>query len=347
MNPLVSILIPAYNAEEFIAETIESALAQTWPRKEIIVVDDGSKDRTLSILQSFVARGVTVVTQKNQGAAATRNNAYAKSQGDFIQWLDGDDLLAPDKIAKQMQALERCPKKRTLLSGAWGRFIYRPDKARFIPSALWNDLPVAEWMARKMEQNLHMQTATWLVSRELSEAAGPWDTRLLSDDDGEYFARVLMSSEGIRFVPDARVYYRISGPACLSYIGRSDRKMEAQFLSMELNIKYIRSLEDSNRVRTACVKYLQNWLPNFYPERLDIVEQAQALAAMLGGKLELPRLSWKYAWIKTMFGWNSAKQVQLRYNKAKLSVVRSWDKALFELGKRRGASLPAASKITV
>jgi glycosyltransferase involved in cell wall biosynthesis len=329
MNPLVSILIPAYNAEEAIAETIESALAQTWPNKEIIVVDDGSKDGTLAVANRFVARGVTVITQKNQGAAATRNNAFAASHGDFIQWLDADDLLVPDKIASQMKALEQCESRRKVMSGPWGSFIYRPVTARFVPSALWNDLSVVEWMARKMEQNLLMQTATWLVSRELCQAAGPWDTRLLSDDDGEYFARVLMASDGICFVPDAKVYYRISGPGRLSYIGRSDRKMEAQFLSMELNIKYIRSLEDSARVRSACVTLLQNWLSSFYPERLDIVEKAQQLAATLGRKLELPRVSWKYAWIKMMFGWRSAKQVQLRYNKAKLSVVRSWDKALF------------------
>jgi glycosyltransferase involved in cell wall biosynthesis len=345
MDPLVSILIPAYNAGEALAETVESALAQTWPNKEIIVVDDGSKDNTLAIARQFASRGVTVITQKNQGAAATRNNAFASSRGDFIQWLDADDLLVPGKIMAQMRALEKCGSKRKVMSGPWGRFIYRPEKAKFVPSDLWADLSVVEWMARKMEQNLHMQTATWLASRELTQAAGPWDTRLLSDDDGEFFARVLMAGDGICFVPDAKVFYRISGPGCLSYIGKSDRKMEAQFLSMEINIKYIRSLEDSGRVRKACLIYLQNWLSSFYPERLDIVEKARQLAATLGGKLDLPRLSWKYSWIKSMFGWRSAKEAQLRYNKAKLSMARSWDKALFELGQRNlsAAGLPAKS----
>src|SRR5207244_8976209 len=69
----------------------------------------------------------------------------------------------------------------------------------------------------------------------------------------------------------------------LSYIGRSERKMEAQFVSMQLHIGYIRSLEDTERVRTACVKYLQHCLPSFYPERLDIVKQLEQLAATLGG----------------------------------------------------------------
>src|SRR2546425_6261438 len=105
MQPLVSILIPAYNAEPWIADTIRSALAQTWPRKEIIVVDDGSRDQTLSIARQFASKNVSVVTQENQGASAARNRALALSQGKFIQWLDADDLIAPDKIAKQVEAL--------------------------------------------------------------------------------------------------------------------------------------------------------------------------------------------------------------------------------------------------
>ena len=178
MKPLVSILIPAYNAAEWIADTLESAVAQTWAHKEIIVVDDGSKDETLAIARRWVSRGVTVVPQQNAGAAAARNMALSLSRGDFIQWLDADDLLAPDKIARQMEAQQHHG-PRTLLSAAWGRFMYRPSRAEFIPTPLWADLPPVEWLIRKMAQNLHMQTATWLVSRELTEAAGPWNTRLL------------------------------------------------------------------------------------------------------------------------------------------------------------------------
>src|SRR2546427_13260370 len=108
MKPLVSILMAAYNGQEFIAESIQSALGQTWPRKEIIIVDDGSSDQTLAIARRFASKEVSVVTQPNQGAGAARNKAYAMSQGDYIQWLDHDDLLAPDKIARQMDALDRC-----------------------------------------------------------------------------------------------------------------------------------------------------------------------------------------------------------------------------------------------
>src|SRR6516162_9612373 len=152
MTPLVSILIPAYNAERWIAETISSALAQTWPRKEIIVVNDGSIDQTLRLARQFESKGVSVVTQENQGVCAARNKAYNLCQGDYIQWLDADDLLSPNKIAKQMEAVEKSQSKQTLFSCGWGYFRYDPSKARFVPTSLWRDLPPNEWLLRRWEE---------------------------------------------------------------------------------------------------------------------------------------------------------------------------------------------------
>src|SRR5262249_27206652 len=266
MTPLVSILIPAYNAERWIRDTIQSALDQTWKHKEIIIVDDGSKDDTLTIAQRFASKDVSVVQQENRGAPAARNKAFSLCQGDFVQWLDADDLLSPDKIEKQVALSERLASRRLLISSPWGYFFYRPHKATFLKTPLWDDLSPVEWLIRKMGQNLHMQTATWLVSRVLVEAAGPWGTRLISDDGGEYFCRVLLASEGVRFVPEAGVYYRVSGATSWGSLDRSRKKLEAQWLAMQMHIKYLQSLEDSNRVRAACVRYLQNWFPHFYPE---------------------------------------------------------------------------------
>lgn len=334
MEPLVSILVPAFNAEKFIADTLRSAIAQTWPRKEIIVVDDGSMDRTLAIVRQFESGNISVVTQENRGAAAARNAALALSQGDYIQWLDADDLLAPDKIAKQLRVLEQNCTSRTLVSCSWGQFMYRPQRTQFVPSALWCNLSPAEWLIRKMGQNLFMQTGTWLVTRELTEATGPWDTSLIGDDDGEYFCRMLRNVDEIRFVPEARVYYRALGAGSLSYVGRSNRKLEAQWRSMKLHIGYLLSLEDSDSSRAACIRYLQTWLIYFYPERRDIVEQATRMAADLRGKLEVPRLSWKYAWIEAIFGWELAKRAQLTLPNLRWSLQRTWDKALFCMGGR-------------
>jgi glycosyltransferase involved in cell wall biosynthesis len=348
MEPLVSILIPAFNAERFIAASIQSAMGQSWPKKEIIVVDDGSSDRTLECARKFQSKEVLVVAQENAGAAAARNKAYSLCQGDYIQWLDADDILHPEKVALQMFKSYQFASKRILLSSAWGYFYYRSSKASFAPTALWCDLSPAEWMMRQMEQNLHMQTGTWLVSRELTEASGPWDPRMIVDDDGEYFCRVLLASHGVRFVPGSKIYYRRSGFSSVSYIGNSDKKLDAQFLSMRLHIKYLQSLEDSERSRAACVQYIQNWLPHFYPNRLDLAQQLKVMAFDLGGCLKEPILSWKYRWIRSVFGWRRARRFQLLLPRIKQNIISGCDKVLYQCSPHakkqiRSAGVPPAA----
>jgi glycosyltransferase involved in cell wall biosynthesis len=335
MQPLVSILIPARNAERWIGETIASALAQTWQRTEIIIVDDGSRDRTLAIARRFASRQVSVVGQPHQGAAAARNTALSRCQGDYVQWLDADDLLAPDKVARQIGAANGGGNDRRLLSCAWGHFIYRPQRADFVATPLWRDLSPVDWLVRKLDGNVFMPLHTWLVSRRLTEAAGPWDTRLSLDDDGEYFCRVLLASEGAQFVPQARVLYRRSGSGSVSSGARARRDLDSQVLSMELHVAHLRARDDGERVRDACLKYLQRWLIYVYPERPDLVGRIERLAEALGGRLVAPRLPAKYAWIQPLFGWGAAKQAWRWMPWLRSSATRTWDRALFELERRR------------
>jgi len=334
-KPLVSILIPAYNAEDWIGYTLESAVGQTWPHKEIIVVNDGSTDGTEKVAKRFASRQLKVVSAENRGLSVAVNHAYRLSQGDYIQELDSDDLLAPDKIERQMNALLEGDSKRTLLSSPWGYFYYRTRRARFVRNSMWNDLSPLEWLLRKMGENLHMQNATWLVSRELTEAAGPWDENLHYDQDGEYFCRVLLASERTRFVAEAKVFYRMSGSNRISYIGASDKKRASLLRSIKLHIRYLRSLEESERVRKACLTYMQTWSGQFYPERPDMFAEIQALAAELGGRLEEPRLHRKYAWMKPVFGSKAATWAQRALPETKSWVKREWDKAMFTLESRR------------
>jgi PST family polysaccharide transporter len=332
--PLVSILIPAYNAQEWIADTIRSALAQTWPRIEIVVVDDGSKDQTVAVARQFESQNVRVIAQKNQGASAARNNAFMHSKGDYIQWLDADDLLAPDKVTSQMELVMQGLDKHTLLSGSWGRFMYRPNRAKFVPSSLWCDLSPKEWLLRKMGQNNYMQTATWLVSREVTEATGPWDVRLLGDDDGEYFCRALMASNGVRFVPSAKVYYRAFRFNSLSYIGRFPERIEAHWMSMKLHISYLRSFGDDCRIDEACLQYLCDSLMYFFPDSPHIVQQADEMAASFGGQPLRPKLSWKYSWIERLFGSVVTRPTQDFVRKTRWYSARKLDLLLSQVEDR-------------
>src|ERR1043166_3144415 len=338
MKPLVSILIPAYNAENWIEYTIRSALDQTWKRKEIIIVDDGSTDGTADVAKLLATKEVRVVSTVNQGLSAAVNHAYRLCQGDYIEELDSDDLMAPDKIERQLAALRETDSKRILLSSPWAHFYYRTRTAQFVRNSFWQDLTPVEWLLRKMGENLHMQNATWLVSRELADAAGPWDTSLHYDQDGEYFARVLLASEGTRFVPEGRVFYRANDGNRISFIGKSRKKKKSLLRSMKLHIQYIRSLEDSERVRKACLTYMQNWYGNFYPDETDAIAELQALAAELQGHLEIPSLRRKYAWMTPVFGRPTADWAQRVLPELKTKLKRNWDKRMFEFEARRASS---------
>lgn len=335
MKPLVSILIPAYNAEHWLGYTLQSALAQTWQRKEIIVVDDGSKDNTAEIAKRLANREVKVVSTLNQGLSAAVNHAYSLCQGDYIQELDADDLMAPDKIELQLGALREADSKRVLLSSPWAHFFFRTNHAKFVRNSLWEDLTPVEWLLRKLGENLHMQNATWLVSRELAEAAGPWDPTLQYDQDGEYFSRVLLACETTRFVPEGRVFYRVNDGNRISFIGGSLKKKKSLLRSMKLHIQYIRSLEESERVYKACLTYMQNWFGNFYPEQPDMMAELQGLAAEMNGTLRPPKFRKKYAWIKPIFGNDSATWAQTAIPELKTRVARKWDKTMFRLQTRK------------
>jgi glycosyltransferase involved in cell wall biosynthesis len=323
---LVSILIPAHNAENWIAATIRSAIDQSWPFTEIIVVDDGSTDRTFSIARQFESDAVRVVQQEQQGASAARNTAFSLSRGQYIQWLDADDLLHRDKIFRQMQ-VARTLSPRTVISGAWAHFVHRVERARFVPSLLWRDLTPLEFLLYKLGRRAFMQTAVWLVSREVTEAAGPWDTKLTLDDDGEYFARVLLASDAIRFVPDAKVYYRCTGSGSLSSVGVSTKKLESLWRSMRLQVSYLRSLEESERTRAACISYLQSYVEDFYSGTPSLLDSIRDALRTLGVDLQPPSMTWKYSWIRAMFGWHIARRAQFFLRNLKWSVIRSWDKA--------------------
>jgi glycosyltransferase involved in cell wall biosynthesis len=328
MTKLVSILIPAYNAEKWIADTIHSALGQTWPKKEIIIVDDGSRDDTLNIAKTFQSKIVKVITQKNTGACGARNKALSLAQGSYIQWLDADDLMAPDKISRQLLDDRYCPESKQLMSSSFGLFFYRQDKAIFTPSMLWQNLTPIDWIITKFLHNTWMNPATWLVSRTLTDLAGPWDERLSLDDDGEYFCRLVAGSEQVVFNPDAKCFYRIGNYGSLSK-GFSDRACESLFLSLSLCIKYLIALEDSDRTKSASVNLLQTWYPYVYPDKVHLMTKFQSHARQLGGQLDLPVLNWKYACIRSLCGWNAAKYAGRLLPKIKAMSLKYCDYMLY------------------
>lgn len=309
MTPLVSILIPCYNASRWVEQTLESALAQTWPNCEIIVVDDGSRDDSVGVVNTFKARGVRLITQSNRGASAARNRALAEARGDYIQFLDADDLLAPDKIALQMQRLQTVSPFH-IASGPWTRFSDDPTRAIFTSEPVWRDLSGLEFQLLHYEAGWMMQPAAWLSPRALLDKAGPWDETLSLNDDGEYFNRVVLASSGILFCPDARTYYR-SGVA-----GSLSRRADATALrslwkSTELNCaRLLAAANDSPRAKNAAANGWQRLAFELYPTLPYMADEAEARMRDLGGTDQPLPAGPAFSKLARIAGWRFAKRLR-------------------------------------
>jgi glycosyltransferase involved in cell wall biosynthesis len=206
-EPLVSVIIPSYNCESTIYETIESILGQSWRKLELIIVDDGSTDETRALLSKLrLDSRVKLIFQENMGASAARNRGLAQSQGDFIQFLDADDLISEDKIELQIRAIDS--RIDTVASCRWGRFVDSPTNCKFVTEPVWYVKDPVCWLIRSMLGDGMMHSGGWLVPRNIIELAGTWNEELSLHDDGEFFARVLLSSNQNVFVEDAVAYYR-------------------------------------------------------------------------------------------------------------------------------------------
>jgi glycosyltransferase involved in cell wall biosynthesis len=332
MKPLVSILIPAYNAEKWLRDTIQSALSQTWPKKELIIVDDGSSDNTLKIAREFESKRVKVITQKNIGACNARNRALSVSQGDFIQWLDADDLLDPGKITLQLANNDSSAETRTLYSCAWGRFYFRPQKAKFNPDPLWQDLSPLKWLVSSFGEGCMMPCSAWLVSRKLTDMAGPWDERLTLNDDGEYFCRVVSASERVKFISKARCYYRKGNFGSISF-NWSKNALESLSLSLNLCIDHLLALENDENTKRVCISLLQKFINSHYPADAEIINNIQKRIVELGGTVSSPKESRKFYFVRKIFGWKTSRFFKKWLWELEVGLYKNWDQLLAKLSR--------------
>ncbi len=308
MSKLVSILIPVYNAEAFVAETIQSALDQNWPVKEVIAVDDGSTDKSCEILKSFESAGVKLIEQDNRGASAARNRALSEAQGEFIQYLDADDLMDANKIEIQMRRFNSEAQER-VAAGAWCRFCNFPQDTEFQPENVWASLPPIDWLVASWLGGGMMPCHAWLTPRTVADKAGLWDETLGANDDGEYFTRVLLNSSGVTFCEDARAYYRSGLSQSLS-ICTEPTSHESIYRSLELCAFHLLAREDSERTRGACAAQYQRFIYDVYPDSLNLVRQAEEKVRELGGSELKPGGGQLFQLTSKTLGWKTAKRIQ-------------------------------------
>lgn len=307
-HPLVSVCMPCYNAQPYLAEALESVLAQSWKLIEIIAVNDGSTDGTGDILEAYRARGVRVIHQQNKGQCAAANRALAQAKGEFIKFFDADDILASDMVQLQVESL--MGRRDAIAMGEWARFYSEPFEADFRPLPMYRNSAPVDWLAGEwLNGEPMMQCALWLIPRNLLSCTGGWDERLSLVNDFEFFARVLLEAKEIVYTPKARLYYRSGIPGSLS-AQKSRKAVESQFLSLTLGIEHLLKAEDGPNTRRACANVIQAFDYEHYPSHPDLRAKIRAKVAELGGADITPSGPPGFHKLRSWIGWKAARHIQ-------------------------------------
>ncbi len=316
MPPLVSIIIPCRDGAAWLGAAIESCLGQSWKHLEIIVVDDGSTDGSRDVAARYWDRGVVARYSPRRGAAAARNTGLAQARGEFIQFLDADDVLDADKIRVQIERLADAP-AGAVASGAWARFRGHPGEAVFAAEPVWRDFSapeeflIASWLGGGM-----MAPFAWLSPRAVLERAGPWDETLSLVDDGEYFCRVLLATSAVIFCANARGFYRSTAAPSLSR--RRDRAaLVSGFNAIDLSCRALLQRCSSPAAETACATNYLRFAYDAYPDARDLVTLAERRARELGGSELRPGGGRAFRLLAKGFGWKFGKRCQRAWHRLK------------------------------
>lgn len=307
MDPLVSIIIPAYNASKYIKTTLDSLLAQTWKSLEIIVINDGSTDDTFSVVGSYRDSRIKVLNQINKGQDAANNNGYLHSKGKYIKFMDSDDLLNPEMIESQIKVLNGS--ETFIAYGEWARFYNnKPENADFSPLSYWKDMPALDFLTSD-PSGIMLQCGIILIPRKLIEKAGIWDERLILFNDTEFFTRILLSSDGVKFSKGARLYYRSGIPSSIS-AGRSRKHFESTLLATKLIAKHLLAVEDSYRIRNVITNTFLSQYYIMYPKFSDLVKDYEKQICLYGNGSLLPDGGTIFKILSRLTGWKMARRIQ-------------------------------------
>lgn len=203
MSPLITIGIPCYNASAWIGAAVESALAQTWPNIEVIVVDDGSTDDSGKILQTFGER-IQLHRTNNRGVNRARNEILRLARGEWIQYLDADDYLLPDKITRQLHEADFKDEVGAIYSPVFVEKWSEGKAQPLVVEELNTNYDIyAQWIAWQLPQ-----TSGSLWKREVMLRLGGWDENEKVCDEHELYLRALKQGVPFRFSPAPGAVYR-------------------------------------------------------------------------------------------------------------------------------------------
>ncbi len=309
MNSLVSVCIPCRNAEAFIGSALDSVLSQTHKKIEIIVVNDGSTDGTLKLLDRYQVRGVKVLDERCGSAAKARNLAMSIAVGDYVKFFDADDLLHPQMIERQIERLKGS--QSDVAFSGWGRF-YNDDLTTFklSPQSVWRDMSACDWLVESwIDARPMMQPGQFLIPRKVLDKVGGWDEQLTLIDDFEFYARTLCCSRCILFAQGAQLYYRSGVLGSLS--GRKSREAaESAYNSLIRGTGHLLRVRNDARAMRSCANLLQDFIFGFYPAYADLIRAARLQVSRLGGSDLEPDGPPRFHSLRRIVGWKLARRIQ-------------------------------------
>ncbi|WP_426092451.1 glycosyltransferase family A protein [Flavobacterium sp. DSR3-2] len=207
-NILISIIIPVYNAEHFIFETLSSCLDQSYSNIEVIIVNDGSTDSSEQVVSQFKDQRIQYYKINNIGVCGARNYGIQKAQGDLIQFLDADDALDKDKLYEQVLLFQEHGDEY-IYSARMGQIINRISSKQPEYSLYQKDFSPQDYFETLLNQfGKYLTTGIWLTPAKLIRSIEGWDANVVANNDGEYFMRVILNSKGIKYTKNSIFYYR-------------------------------------------------------------------------------------------------------------------------------------------
>lgn len=275
--PLVSVIVPTYNRARLLRETVDSVLAQTYPCIELIVVDDGSTDETPRVLAEYGDR-IVAIRKTNAGGTAARNTGLQAASGDYVNFVDHDDLLLPNKIEQQVRLLEASPSLGWAHCGFWrmepdGRYI---DRVTLLPEGdvlapllrgcfIWSGAPV--------------------IRRTVLEQVGPFNTEAWSSD-AEMWLRIALAGHRLGCVQQPLGAYRIMPDSTMADVARTERM---DMPTYDRVFADPRMTEEGRRIKPDAYFNQRFWLACRYFAVDQIADARRNLTAALGWCPELLR----------------------------------------------------------
>lgn len=250
----VSVIIPVYNGEKTIIETINSVIEQTYSNLELIIINDGSTDRTLELINEVKDSRLQVFSYPNGGLSMARNRGITHATGEYISFIDADDLWTSDKLELQIKAFKKSPKAGvayswTICVDNGGEHFHRGVKASF-EGNVYKHLLVSNFIA---------SGSNVLIRTEAVKSVGEFDITLKSCEDWDYWLR-LAPNWNFVVVPKPQIIYRLSLSAMSTKVDIMEKYLllvlERAFKSAPLELQYLKNKGISNIYQYTSKLYL-------------------------------------------------------------------------------------------